>query len=114
MDASGQLILLGGLLLTLSVFAGLISARVGAPLLLAFLALGMLAGEDGPGKIHFGDFRAAYLIGSVALAIILFDGGIATHWSAVRKLALPSAVLATIGVAITAAIVAAAAHYGFG
>src|SRR5476651_813552 len=74
MAASSELILLGGLLLLLSVFAGAVSARLGAPLLLAFLGLGMLAGEDGPGHIRFDDFRLSYLIGSAALAVILFDG----------------------------------------
>jgi cell volume regulation protein A len=113
MDASSDLILLGGLLLLLSVFAGLISAKLGAPLLLAFLALGMLAGEDGPGHIRFDDFRISYLVGSAALAIILFDGGVSTKWADVRGLLAPSALLATIGVALTAGIVAAAAHYGF-
>jgi cell volume regulation protein A len=112
MDSSSQLILLGGLLLTLSVFAGVLSARIGAPLLLAFLGLGMLAGEDGFG-IRFNDFRIAYLVGSAALAIILFDGGIQTKWSHVRDLAWPAAALATIGVAVSAGIVGAAAHYGF-
>ncbi len=113
MEASSELILLGGSLLLLSVFAGVVSARLGAPLLLAFLGLGMLAGEDGPGHIRFDDFRLAYLVGSVALAIILFDGGIATKWSAVKKLILPSALLATVGVVVTAGIVGATAHYGF-
>ncbi|MDB5397597.1 MAG: sodium/hydrogen exchanger family protein [Rhodospirillales bacterium] len=113
MDASSELILLGGLLLLLSVFAGLASAKIGAPLLLAFLALGMLAGEDGPGHIRFDDFRSSYLVGSIALAVILFDGGISTRWEEVRGLLLPSGVLATVGVAVTAGIVGAAAHYGF-
>ena len=72
MEASHQLILLGSALVLLSIFAGLFSARFGAPLLLVFLGLGMLAGEEGPGGIVFHDFRAAYLIGSIALAIILF------------------------------------------
>ena len=113
MDASSELILLGGLLLLLSVFAGLVSAKLGAPLLLAFLGLGMLAGEDGPGHIAFSDFRISYLVGSAALAIILFDGGISTRWSDVRGLIAPAALLATVGVAVTAGIVGAAAHYGF-
>jgi cell volume regulation protein A len=113
MEASSELILLGGLLLLLSVFAGAVSARLGAPLLLAFLGLGMLAGEDGPGHIRFDDFRLSYLIGSAALAIILFDGGLAIKWIDVRKLMLPSALLATVGVVITAGIVGATAHYGF-
>jgi cell volume regulation protein A len=112
MDSSSQLILLGGLLLTLSVFAGLLSARLGAPLLLAFLGLGMLAGEDGLGHIQFNDFRTAYLIGSVALALILFDGGIAINWSIARPLAFPSIALATVGTIISAAVVGAAAHFG--
>jgi cell volume regulation protein A len=114
MEASSELILLGGLLLLLSVFAGAVSARLGAPLLLAFLGLGMLAGEDGPGHIRFDDFRLSYLIGSAALAVILFDGGLATKWSDVKNLMLPSALLATVGVAATAGIVGATAHYGFG
>ncbi len=114
MEASSELILLGGLLLLLSVFAGAVSARLGAPLLLAFLGLGMLAGEDGPGHIRFDDFRTSYLIGSAALAVILFDGGLATRWSHVRRLIAPSALLATVGVAVTAGIVGATAHYGFG
>ena len=113
MEASSELILLGGLLLLLSVFAGAVSARLGAPLLLAFLGLGMLAGEDGPGHIRFDDFRTSYLIGSAALAIILFDGGLATKWGDVRSLIWPSALLATVGVIVTAGIVGATAHYGF-
>lgn len=70
MEWSHDFILLGGLLGLLSIFIGLMSARFGAPLLLVFLLIGMLAGEDGPGGIQFEDFRAAYLIGSVALAAI--------------------------------------------
>jgi cell volume regulation protein A len=113
MEASSELILLGGLLLLLSVFAGAVSARLGAPLLLAFLGLGMLAGEDGPGHIRFDDFRTSYLIGSAALAVILFDGGLATRWNHVRQLMAPSTLLATVGVAVTAGIVGATARYGF-
>ena len=56
-------------------FAGVIGARFNVPILLVFLLLGMVAGEDGPGRIQFADFGAAYLIGSIALAIILFEGG---------------------------------------
>lgn len=75
MQQSHELILLGGALGILSVLAGLISRRLGAPvLLLSFLALGMLAGEDGVLAIRFQDFSSAYLIGNVALAVILFEG----------------------------------------
>ena len=92
----------------LSIFAGVFSARFGAPLLLVFLGLGMLAGEEGPGGIRFRDFHAAYLIGSIALAIILFDGGLRTDPNAFRRALWPSLALATIGVLLTAAIVGAA------
>ncbi len=88
----------------MSIIAGLISRRVGAPMLLVFLALGMLAGEDGVLGIPYDDFTSAYLIGSVALALILFEGGLKTPVSMLRLAFWPAAVLATIGVALTAAI----------
>jgi cell volume regulation protein A len=108
-EASHHLILLGSALVLLSIFAGVFSARFGAPLLLVFLGLGILAGEEGPGGILFRDFHAAYLIGSVALAIILFDGGLRTDPTDVRRALWPSLALATIGVIVTATIVGAAA-----
>ena len=104
MAKAHELILLGGALGLLSIVAGLISRRVGAPMLLVFLALGMLAGEDGVLGIPYDDFTSAYLIGSVALAIILFEGGLKTPVSVFRLAFWPAAVLATIGVALTAAI----------
>jgi potassium/hydrogen antiporter len=104
-EASHQLILLGSVLVLLSIFAGVFSARLGAPLLLVFLGLGMLAGGEGPGGILFRDFHAAYLIGSIGLAIILFDGGLRTDPTDVRRALWPSLALATIGVIVTAAIV---------
>jgi NhaP-type Na+/H+ and K+/H+ antiporter len=108
-EASHQLILLGSVLVLLSIFAGLFSARAGAPLLLVFLGLGMLAGGEGPGGIVFRDFHAAYLIGSISLAIILFDGGLRTDPGAIRRALWPSLALATVGVIATAALVGAAA-----
>jgi len=104
MAKAHELILLGGALGLLSIIAGLISRRVGAPMLLVFLALGMLAGEDGVLGIPYDDFTSAYLIGSVALAVILFEGGLKTPVSMLRLAFWPAAVLATIGVAFTAAI----------
>src|SRR5260370_22741394 len=101
---SHELILLGGALGLLSIIAGLISRRVGAPMLLVFLALGMLAGEDGVLGIPYDDFTSAYLIGSVALAVILFEGGLKTPVSMLRLAFWPAALLATIGVAFTAVI----------
>jgi potassium/hydrogen antiporter len=105
-ELASQLILVGAALILLSIVAGLVSSRLGAPLLLVFLALGMLAGEDGPGGILFDDFHAGFLIGSVALAIILFDGGLHTRFSSFRLALGPALVLATLGVLITAGITA--------
>ena len=98
-------ILVGALLLLVSIVASDISSRMGAPLLLVFLALGMLAGEDGPGGIRFDDFETAYLIGTVALAVIIFDGGMRTRRETFRVALLPALTLAAPGVVITAALV---------
>ncbi len=105
MRSAHEQILLGGALGVLSVFAGLVSRRIGAPVLLAFLALGMLAGEDGVLGIQFDDFPTAYLVGSVALAVILFEGGLKTSVAEIRLVLWPAAILATVGVAITALVV---------
>jgi cell volume regulation protein A len=106
---SHQLILLGGGLGLLSILAGLLSRRIGAPVLLVFLAIGMLAGDDHLLGVPFDDFGSAYLIGSVALAIILVEGGLKTPVAMLRLAFWPAAVLATIGVALTAGILGAAA-----
>ncbi len=107
MEISHQLILVGAGLVFVSIFAGLISSRVGAPLLLVFLGLGMLAGEDGPGGLDFDDFGTAYTIGATALAIILFDGGLRTTRETLRLATWPALVLATVGVAVTAGLTGA-------
>jgi potassium/hydrogen antiporter len=104
MELVNQLILIGAALLLISILLSIPSRRVGMPLLLVFLALGMLAGEEGPGAISFHNYHAAYLIGSVALAIILFDGGLGTRAVTFRVGLRPALVLATLGVVITAAI----------
>lgn len=109
--AAATMILIGAGLVILSILAGLVSTRFGAPLLLVFLVLGMLAGEDGPGGIQFEDFGAAYLVGSIALAIILFDGGLRTNRAELRTVLWPATVLATIGVVVTATITGAAASW---
>ncbi|CAA7624802.1 putative Cell volume regulation protein A, CvrA [Magnetospirillum sp. LM-5] len=107
------LLVLSGLV-TLSIFSSLLSFRVGAPLLLVFLAVGLLAGEDGLGGIRFDDVGTAYAIGTVALAIVLFDAGFHTPLKSVRQAALPSLSLASVGVVLTAAIVAVPGHYLLG
>lgn len=113
MDAVNLTILVAGALFFCSIVATLISARLGAPLLLVFLTIGMLAGEDGVLGISFNDPNVALLIGSIALVIILFDGGMRTHPDKVRVVLAPSAVLATLGVVLTCAILGVAAAYLF-
>ncbi|EGM77736.1 NhaP-type Na+(K+)/H+ antiporter [Rheinheimera sp. A13L] len=113
MDAVNLTILVAGALFFSSIVATLISARLGAPLLLIFLVIGMLAGEDGLLGIKFGDPDIALLIGSIALVIILFDGGMRTHPDRVRVVLAPSAVLATLGVVLTCGILGVAASYLF-
>ncbi len=110
MHFADHLILLGAFLLLVSILVGLISSRVGAPLLLAFLALGMFFGEDGPGGILFDNYFAAYVIGSIALAIILFDGGLRTDFGNFRLAAWPALLLASVGVVVTSALTAVAAR----
>jgi potassium/hydrogen antiporter len=110
-DLGDHLILLGAFLLLLSIFVGLVSSRIGAPLLLAFLGLGMFFGEDGPGGIFFDNYFAAYVIGSIALAIILFDGGLRTDFANFREAAWPALLLASVGVVLTAALTGVAAHW---
>ena len=109
MAESHQIILVAGSLCLLALFAGQASIRIGMPLLLAFVGVGMLAGEDGPGGIVFNDFQVAYLVGSLALAAILFEGGLNTHASMLRKALAPAILLGTLGVVVSAGVVAAAA-----
>src|SRR6266568_3794821 len=104
-------ILLGALLVLAGILSSLIAMRFGAPLLFVFLLVGMLAGEAGPGGIMFDDVRTAYIVGSVALALILFDGGLRTRFATFRSVLAPSVVLATIGVLLTAALTAPVAAY---
>jgi cell volume regulation protein A len=94
--------------------SSLVARRLGAPLLLVFLLVGMLAGEDGPGGIRFDDYRATYLIGSIALAVILFDGGLRTRLSALKGALAPSLALSTVGVVLTAAVTGVFASWVLG
>ena len=106
MHDANHLILVGAALVAASVIVSAFASRAGTPLLLVFLLLGMLAGEDGPGGIQFNDVKLTYLLGCVALGIILFDGGMRTHAQSVRVGIGPGLVLATIGVFATAAVIA--------
>jgi len=104
-----DLILVAAGLVFVSILAGLIANRIGAPLLLVFLALGMLAGADGVLGIAVTDLTAVSTLGAAALAIILFDGGVRTRTDTLRLAAFPALALATAGVLLTAAITGAGA-----
>ena len=114
LDTVSIAILLGSLLVLAGILSSLIALRFGAPLLLVFLLVGMLAGEGGPGGIKFDNVSAAYLVGSIALALILFDGGLRTRLASFRNVLAPSLVLATVGVLITALLTAPVAKYVLG
>ena len=106
LDAISFGILLGGLLVLAGIMSSLVAMRFGAPLLLVFLVVGMLAGESGPLGLKFDDVRTTYAVGSIALALILFDGGLRTRFATFRSVLGPAITLATAGVLLTAAITA--------
>lgn len=99
------LLLIGAVLVMLSILVTPLSTKIGMPVLLLFLGVGMLAGEEGPGGIEFQDVPTAFLVGNLALAIILLDGGMRTRVQSFRVGLKPALMLATVGVTITAGIV---------
>jgi cell volume regulation protein A len=109
----GTMLLLVGAILAGSILVALGAARIGVPSLVAFLALGVLLGSDGPGGIYFDDVELARTVGIVALAAILFEGGLSTSWRRLRRVAVPAVLLATVGVVVTAILTGAAAYYLF-
>jgi cell volume regulation protein A len=111
LDSVSIAILLGAVLVMAGILSSLLALRFGAPLLLVFLLIGVAAGDSGPGKLQFDDLRTTYLVGSVALALILFDGGLRTRFQSISAVIAPSMVLATIGVLLTALITAPVAKY---
>jgi potassium/hydrogen antiporter len=114
LDAVSLTILLGALLVLVGMLSSLVALRFGAPLLLVFLLVGMLAGEAGPGGLKFDDVETAYMAGSVALALILFDGGLRTRLQNFRTVLVPATLLATVGVLLTALLTAPVAQYTLG
>jgi cell volume regulation protein A len=104
-----QLILLAGILLVIGIVSSKLSTRMGLPVLVLFLAIGMLAGEDGPGGIEFDNFVAAHAVGTLALGAILFDGGLQTRLVSLRAAWKPSLLMATFGVLVTAIVTGLAA-----
>jgi cell volume regulation protein A len=97
-----NILLIGSLLLFVSVIVGKTSYKFGVPTLLLFLAIGMLAGSDGIGGIHFDNPQIAQFIGIVALNFILFSGGLDTNWTSVKPILREGLVLSTLGVLLTA------------
>lgn len=114
MDFVNVPLLVAAALLFLSVLLGICSTRAGFPFLLVFLVAGLLAGEDGPGGLHFDDFTLSFWVGNVALAVILLDGGLRTSVSSFRAGLRPSLVLATVGVALTSLVTGLAAAFLLG
>lgn len=113
MDALYTFFLLGGSLMALSILASRLSSLMGVPLLLIFLGLGMLAGEEGILGIVFDDYSMAFVIGHLALAMILLDGGLRTRLKTFRVGFKPALSLATLGVFLTSAIVGVIATWMF-
>lgn len=111
LDTVSIAILLGSLLVLAGILSSLIALRFGAPLLLVFILVGMLAGEGGPGGLKFDDVGVAYTVGSIALALILFDGGLRTKLATFRSVLAPAAMLATVGVLVTTLLTAPVAKY---
>lgn len=99
-----HLILIGAAMLVMSIMLSPLSSRVGVPVLLIFLIVGMLMGEDGAGGIRFDDFELAFVIANLALAVILLDGGMRTRAETFRVGLKPALLLATLGVFMTAVL----------
>ena len=97
-----NIVLVGSVLLLISIIAGKTSYKFGVPILLFFLGIGMLAGSDGIGGIHFDDPKLAQFIGLVSLNFILFSGGLDTNWNSIKPVLREGIALSTFGVLLTA------------
>src|SRR5690625_6036005 len=109
-----NLLFVGAVLLLIGIASSKFSARLGLPVLVLFLVVGMLAGSDGIGGIEFTNYELSNGIGTLALALILFDGGLWTTTQALRGALGPSMTLATLGVMITTFMTGVAASWNLG
>lgn len=105
----GELLVTAGLLALLAVGSAAAAVRLGVPALVAFLVLGMLTGSDGPRGVPFDNPELARSVGTVCLIAIIWEGGLTAQWGSVIAVIRPSALLATLGVAISAGLTAFAA-----
>ena len=97
-----NILLVGSILLLISILAGRTTYRFGVPTLLLFLGIGMLAGSEGIGGIHFDDPGTSQFIGIVCLNFILFSGGLDTNWKSIKPILWQGITLSTVGVLLTA------------
>lgn len=111
---AGNILLVGSGLLLLSVIAGKTTSRLGIPTLIFFLIIGILAGSEGIGGIHFDNAAIAQLIGITALNFILFSGGLDTNWHSIKPILWRGVALSTLGVFLTALSVGVFVYYVFG
>src|ERR1700754_4901784 len=112
-EHDAELILIAGLLLAAGIVGALLADRVRVPGLLLFLGLGMLAGSEGIGGIEFDNAELARTLGTIALVLILFEGGLTAGWSEIGPVLGTAASLATVGTAVTAVIAGFAAKLIF-
>ena len=99
-------IVIVGVILFVSAFASKVSEKIGLPLLLVFLGIGMFLGSEGVVGLYFDNALLAQTVGSIALIFILYGGGLDTHWGEIRKIVGSGIVLATLGVILTALVLA--------
>ncbi len=109
--ATAMLLAAFGALLAISIGLSRASARLGLPIALLFLLVGVIAGSEGIGRIPFDDYHFTFRVGTTALVLILFDGGLNTSWTSARSVLAPASILATVGVVATAGLVATGAHF---
>jgi cell volume regulation protein A len=111
--SDGQMILVAGALMAAALLASVAATRLRVPGLLLFLGIGMAIGSDGLGLIDFSDYRLARTIGIVALAVILFEGGLSAGFSEIRPVLGSALSLAAIGTLLTALVAGLAAAWLF-